>query len=465
MGTKEVVGHQLENVEFKTPTIVLNKTTGAYEVSYPAKSSATSINRIRLLYYVQFDDKGKCIAYDPIIPANNYLIDLKINKNIKDTNHHSNGLIQYFTKLLEWGLDWDEFAFRDSSRPTYKFKYYLETTVKSASSEVHLAASTACNYMSAVKNFYCYYLERGYQFANPPLHHKNITINLNAGDRRMNPTRKVIVASSDLKLNVKKTRSKAEQKRPLKSLSDDEWKLVNVIIKQKKKILKKDKRGKLSIASLPIEYSYMCMLMRWSGLRRAEVATIRRSHVKNPTKQELELGDILVDIAPSSGVSTKNGSPRVVRIPALLMKQLYNYINGDRYIKRESKYKNTNQESRQSPYLFLTNTGKGFDNATLNARWSEIRNTIQKELRSEFKHKQHNLRSTFAVTRLRALINAGYKHGDALTKLQEEMGHLDPKETKAYLNQAINEKSAHHIAELVIEHLFKTYNEDFEVEV
>ena len=53
--------------------------------------------------------------------------------------------------------------------------------------------------------------------------------------------------------------------------------------------------------------------------------------------------------------------------------------------------------------LFLNQTGELYPIATINARWSEIRNYMQYKLGSSFNHKPHNLRPTYAVKRLFSL--------------------------------------------------------------
>lgn len=464
MAEKIVIGHQLTDVTFKTPSSTVDKETGEIYISYSDESSGKQINKVNFLYYITFDDDGNCISYEPVTPVNNFLIDLKINHDIKDTNHISNGLIHYFSKLIEWGLEWDEFPYRESSRPTYKFRKYLTDAVKSVDSELKLQGSTAKNYMSAVRRLYSYYLTKNYKFANPPMQHELIDIFIEADGTSMNPFRKIAVSSSDLRLKVPSS-SKKDRERPLKGLNDDEWNYVNEILKSKRKIIKNKGCGVYKEESLPIEYSYMCMVMRWAGVRREEAVTLRKSHIKQPTRQELKLGEVILDISPYNGVNTKNGTPRTIKFPAKLMKELYKYINSRRYKRREDKFFNGQTRPNEQPYLFMKSTGNKYNNNSLNCRWSEIRETIRKGHGVEFFHKQHNLRSTFAINKLKALLNAGYKHGDALSKLQDEMGHMDTNTTKSYLDQATLAKSAHHVSELVSEHLFNTYNEDFELEV
>ncbi|HDS6858601.1 TPA: site-specific integrase, partial [Enterobacter asburiae] len=92
------------------------------------------------------------------------------------------------------------------------------------------------------------------------------------------------------------------------------------------------------------------------------------------------------------------------------------------YIKRRNRYQELYPENKDNPPLLLNQNGKPYASKTLDARWGEIRNAVRKELPS-FSHKFHNLRSTYAVERLKELLDAGLKEGKALDYLQSVMGH------------------------------------------
>ncbi|MFS1423249.1 site-specific integrase [Shewanella sp. 10N.286.48.B5] len=454
-----VVGHTLKNFKFRSLTSNVDKSTGEVKIDRDLNVPEKHIDKVTLLYYVEIDDKGNCVSYKPIIPANNYLIHLKVNKELEDTSHITNGLIHYFSKLLDWNTKWDHFPYRESSRPTYKFKSFLEDAAKSKTPNTKLASSTAKNYMSAVKNMYQHYMSVGLKFDNPPMQHEMVKVDVKSPSFSMNNTWRISVQSTDLRLKVPRV-SNEDRERPLKSLADDEWCQVHSLITNKRKILKNIGNKTYQEASIPIEYSYMCMLMRWAGLRREEAATIRETHIRMPTDKEIEIGEVKIGIGADSYVDTKGDNPRTIIIPALLVRELFRYTTTERYIKRRDKFKTLHFD--EPPLLFMKSNGKQYNNNTLNCRWSEIRTTIQKD-NIEFKHKQHNLRATYAVNRLKAYLNAGYRQGDAITKLMKEMGHIDSATTDSYLRQATGSKSADHLSELVTEHLFDYYDSDFKV--
>lgn len=135
---------------------------------------------------------------------------------------------------------------------------------------------------------------------------------------------------------------------------------------------------------------------------------------------------------PRQGVETKNGTIRTAEIHSELMQALYDYINSSRYIKRRKKYQEIYPENKDNPPLLLNQNGKPYAAKTLDARWCEIRNAVRKEL-PNFSHKFHNLRSTYAVERLKELLNAGLKEGKALDYLQSVMGHKSRSTLLGYL--------------------------------
>lgn len=486
--TLEVVSHELKGIDFRSPKIFIDE-NGETQTQYAqTEGKGQPIDKIRLLYYLETEaESGELVDYFPIVPANNYLINLKINKNLKDTSSASNGLLQYFTKLLDWeNQPWDHFPIRQANRPTYKFKTYLEDAVKSCNLETHLSPNTAKHYMNVVKNFYMHYMSKGFTFDNPPMVHEVLTQFINADASSMKKYRKIYIHSTDLRLRVARQKKDITE-RPLMALSDEQWDAVDNLVRVKRKVLKKGRNGRYQETSLSIEYALMCLVMRYVGLRREETNTLRENHIKLPTEREMKLNRVSVYIAPSNGIYTKNDDARTVKFPARLMKRLYEYIQSARHIKRRKKYENKTKQKAEKlksdcdnkeipvpkdklsdiinepTFLFLTNTGKPYSNDTLTSRWAEIRNTVQ-QTDPDFHHKQHNLRPTFAVSLLRCLINSGIKHGDALAELQLQMGHLDPDTTASYLKQATNAGSGHEISEHVTDYLFEMYEKEFDLE-
>jgi integrase len=487
----EVIGHKLKNIEFNTP-IITKTDQDNYKTDYKESfKQGAFIESVKLLYYVERDQHGRILDYRPVVPANNYLLYLTLIKKSDDTNQTSNGLIQYFTKLLEWndGKDkfkfndeihepWNTFVERESSRPTYQFKTYLEDAVKSNNEETQLAYRTASAYMLSVRNMYKYYISKGYIFQNPPMQYEVITFLIPAGPDSMKEYQKLHIETTDLRLNV----DKSERKKNLlllQALSDEQHAAFIAVIRSRR-VLKSKGNQIFTESSLSIEIAYMCLLMNSVGLRREEVSTLRVNHIRLPTEKELKNGYVSILIGPNNGVCTKGDQARTVKFPAHGMKKLYQYMQTKRYISRKNKFianqkakeeslkKEYTSKGKEVPvdklsdianepiYLFLTAKGECYAKDTLTSRWAEIRNIIKVKFDIEFIHKMHNLRPTYAVRRLKTLINSGMKHGEAISQLQLELGHLDPDTTNEYLKQATNAGSGHEISERVTGFLFES---------
>jgi integrase len=448
--TIDIIGHVLKDVSIRTPNISFDESTGEIQASYhTSEGSEQFIQSIKLLYYAYFDEKGSCVNYEPIVSANNYLLHLKINKGLKDTNSHSNSFIHYYSLLLDWNMDWHDFPIRTSLRPTYRFKNFLELAATSQNSKLILSSSTAINYMSAVKNLYIHYISKGVKFSNPPMEYDHLVHYMQNKENSMAPYRKLFIQSTDLRLKIPR-KNHEEQARPLMALNSNEWDMANNVLKSKK-VIKNFGGGEFKYVSIPYEYILMCYIMRYVGLRREEVSTLRTSHITLPNVRQNQSQVVEVLIGPSSGVNTKGGSERSVSFPSKLMKVIYNYLQTNNHHKRRDKGL---QKDSYAKHVFLSNQGKQYSLSTLTSRWTEIRNTIRHIYKVDFYHKQHNLRSTFAVNTLTALLNAGFKQGDALNQLQKLMGHLDSDTTESYLMQSNNQSSSHEISEQVLDFLF-----------
>lgn len=231
--TIDIVGHALKNISIKTPNIYIDEDTGEILNRYnESEGEGGLIQSIKLLYYAFFDEKGDCVKYEPVTSANNYLLHLKINKKLKDTNSQSNSFIHYFSLLLDWNMAWHDFPIRPSSRPTYRFKNFLESVVISQDSKLNLSANTAINYMSAVKNLYIHYISKGVIFSNPPMEYEQLVHYIPSNETSMTPYKKLFIQSTDLRLKIPR-KNYEEQARPLMALSSNEWEMVNNVLKSK----------------------------------------------------------------------------------------------------------------------------------------------------------------------------------------------------------------------------------------
>ena len=449
----ELISYQLKPFEYRTPEPFVDE-NGEVKVRH-SDENPIKVPTITFLYFAELNDDGEIISATGVDAANAYLLDLVINQSIKDVSLQSRALIQYFSFLLDEGMNWDEMPLRQNQRPTYRFKRYLETLYRS---DDGLKASTSKGYMRAVVNFYRYYLKVGYQFSNPPFEHEVINVDVSANSTSMKKTKRVEIHTSDLRLRIPNPQAQDIPNR-LISLTDHEWEYLDIILRKDRKVIKFFDGTSPIVTSLPIEFTLIFMIMRYTGLRREEVLSIKKEVIVNPTKEQLNKGYINLGIGYFNGIRTKGGKDREIEIPALLMKNCYDYLISSRYQSRLKKHQKTNI-GRWHP-LFINNQGNEFTLGTLNARWSDIRRMMQIKIGSEFNHKPHNLRATYAVSRLKALIDSGLNQSDALTFVQNRLGHESMSTTLHYLKQIQETSSAFQKAEEAYEYLFAI--NDFEI--
>ena len=426
--------YNLKPFSYRTPKPYVDS-NGEVKVAY-LEEEPVSIDKLALLVREVNDQ------YELVIPANNYLLYLVIERFHKCVSSQSRALLRYFSFLEDIGVEWDDMPSRQSKRPTYLFKRHLESQYKNGH-EDKLAVSTSKSYMRSVVNFYKFYISRGYQFKNPPFNYETITHYINAVYSSMGSKAKVIIQTTDLRLGISQQRKDTPQQ--LVALSDDEWKEVDRVIRKERMVVRY-KDGIANTYPLPIEFTLIFLLMRYCGLRRVEVLSMKLSLIRKPTQEELQKGYLRLTIGGKDGVETKNSKERIIEFPSLLMKNLYEYIISERYLNRK-KLSNAGNIS-----LFINNKGDTFNNDTLNSRWSEVRNAIRLDYPS-FNHKAHNLRPTYGVSRLKQLVNSGMQQADALSYIQNRMGHSSLATTLHYLHQLNNPKSGDELSEIAFDYL------------
>nr|MBF4448623.1 site-specific integrase [Vibrio anguillarum] len=232
--------------------------------------------------------------------------------------------------------------------------------------------------------------------------------------------------------------------RNLIPLSEHEWRSIESAILFNPKGVRKSTKGSVNIP-LSTEFILAVKLARFSGLRRSEILTLRERQIYRPTAEQLNKKYLIhaegLYLAPSMGVNTKGGTSRYAEIPTFLMLELHSYINSSRYMERKRKFISLNPIEANNPFLFITSLGNKFSDNTINARWGELRNEIQNQ-HDDFNHKFHNLRATYAVFRLKELLNYKLKEEDALDYLQSTLGHQHRITLLAYLRFCEQENCA-----------------------
>ncbi|MFV5329671.1 tyrosine-type recombinase/integrase [Enterobacter roggenkampii] len=419
--------------------------TDTGELSVRLEGTGQHLGKLPLL----FTEDGSSIRV-----ANNWLIHLKANLRKKEVNTQAQALLHYFTFLHDIGMSWNEMPISLRLRPTYAFRKHLRDMFKRG----ELARSTANSYMGSVINFYKFYLARDHFFAYPPFKYEVVRLHRNSSHEYMK-NNFIHVDTTDLRLKLPSDTRHFGLSRKLVPISSNEWQIVESVYKTRG-IGVSNSAGEGNEVPLSEESKLAIDLSRYSGLRRSEIISLRAKQIYKPDTEQLKkkylnnTEGLLLD--PRQGVETKNGTIRTAEIHAELMQALYDYINSSRYIKRRKKYEEIYPENKDNPPLLLNQNGKPYAGKTLDARWGEIRNAVRKEL-PNFSHKFHNLRSTYAVERLKELLNAGLKEGKALDYLQSVMGHKSRATLLGYLRFCDEEvMTANEVHELAIDIILKS---------
>ena len=421
----------------QTPQFVINEDTGEIDLSWTGKGN--EYQKVALLYR----ENGQ-----PVWEVNNWLIHLKANIQRKLVNTQAQGLLHYYTFLLDKKMCWDDMPIAPRNRPTYQFRKHIKDACLSGA----IARSTAQNYMGVVVNFYKFYLTKGWTFDNPPFNYEMVKIKKSGGHENMRDSY-IHVDTTDLRLGLPKETTYRNISRRLMPLSGEEWKLVDRIYRIDGVAIRNGADTE-SFVSVSLEFKLIIALARFTGMRRQELVTFRSSLVFKPSEAQFKkkyiVGSDGVFLTPKNGIDTKGSGSRTIEIPTMLMSTLHSYINSERYQKRRERFEKKHPSELNKPPLFITQNGSYFQGRTFDARWGEIRNAARNE-HNQFDHKFHNLRSTYAVSRLKSLLNNGLEESDALDYLQAVMGHKHRKTLLSYLKFCRVGKIANEIYENAID--------------
>lgn len=407
---------------------------------------------------VNFEGDGLCIGKLPLLfteegdninVVNNWLIHLKVNLRKKEVNTQAQALLHYFTFLSDINVLWDEMPASLRKRPTYMFRRHLKNIFEKGA----LARSTANSYLRVVINFYKFYLSRKHNFRYPPFNYEVVSLHRGSTHEYMR-SKFIYVDTTDLRLKLPNNMSQFGLPRKLIPLNRKEWESIELICNVSKIGVSKSKNGDKFVV-LSEEFLLAIKLSRYSGLRRNEIITLRNKGIYKPDHEQIKrkylIGADGLLLDPLLGIETKNGTVRQVEILSTLMQELYDYINSSRYIERRKKFEILHPEQKENPPLLINQKGDYYASKTLDARWGEVRNLVKKKF-PNFSHKFHNLRSTYAVERLKELLNAGMEEGNALDYLQSVMGHKNRETLLGYLKFCESDiLTANEIHELAID--------------
>ncbi|MEZ7205345.1 tyrosine-type recombinase/integrase [Pseudoalteromonas sp. DY56-GL79] len=366
-----------------------------------------------------------------LIEPNSYLFYLKTVKKAKDLSPCSRALLKYYQFLEEEKLDWDHFPPIKRLKPTYLFRSYLLSAVKSG----ELAHSTANAYINQVKSFYLWTIHERYLVVNSeqeaPFKIEFVQVQNQSMLAHLRP--KFTVETSDLRIKVPK-QSGSQNIRPLSPLSQSSIETLT-----------------LFLFKTPVELKLQVLLSLDTGMRIEEVASFSLGALKTAYPVAESCHRFEVTLCPqSNGVKTKLGKRRTVEISIELLKALQEYQISERRLRRANKlYRKLKQISdmeisgthqfidslkhceRHEP-LFISQQGNPVTRETISSRWLELRASMQRHDTS-FTHKFHDLRATYGTYRLNDLLEAGLGTTESLELLMSWMGHNSENTTWKYL--------------------------------
>lgn len=359
--------------------------------------------------------------------VNSYIFDLKTVYKLKDLSSYSRALLKYWTFLEDQNLSWDKFPPIKRLKPTYLFRSYLLKKIHEGS----LKQSTANIYINHVKSFYLWAIHERYlcikNEKEAPFIIEQIRIQNSGVLAHISPT--FSVDSSDLRIRV----AKDSQVHSLSPLGQESVTLLTKYLPE-----------------LSEEFKLQCLLAIQCGLRIQEVSTFTIEALTAATPLTESTHHYEIPLHVSMGVKTKYGKDRHVEISEELLVKLQNYAISERRLKRLNKLSKKISEINSGKIsltqlkmeafkhceyfepLFISEQGNPVSKQVISARWADLRQLIRKTEPS-FKHRFHDLRSTYATYRLSDLLEAGLNEVEALDLLMGWMGHNQEKTTWKYL--------------------------------
>lgn len=202
------------------------------------------------------------------------------------------------------------------------------------------------------------------------------------------------------------------------------------------------------------EFQLMCYLSLFSGARIQTVCTLRVFNIKDLKKKNPGKFDdaYSLKVGGGTGIDTKNGTQMILKIPSWLVDELIAYSNSQSW---KSRAKLSYYGVSDQNYLFLTSKGASYYTSLKEiedrriskslhgfklSRGLSVRVHIDQMIKKINKNgiylnnfRFHDLRATFGLNTLNALIRSGFGNDQALMYLKERMGHRSITTTMRYL--------------------------------
>ncbi|EGQ7678438.1 site-specific integrase [Vibrio parahaemolyticus] len=438
--------------------------------------------------------RGDLVSYEPMNYVNEFILAKHVVDEKEDAQQASKALTHYFRFILDaqtkWDdkydnedydplIDpprpaWDSFSPRKNLRVT---TMYRNAVKKATLDGTGLAKTTAMSYVRSMVDFYKYHLRQGMRFNNPPFKFETLLIDLETSGTDMKARKRKEIQTTDLKLTFPKSKKNDGGKLPnsnreLKPLTNSEWREIKNILVQTRRVLK-NVRGEEKLVSLPKEYCLLFRLLRYTGLRKEEGASVHLGQIIRPNTNDamlrLGVGNQYGSLTKDPNGGYNNKSRRTI-IPSSLMLELYEYSHSARYKKRLEKFRERCVVEREAgndayfdgvdgvdegkQYLFISNSGVPLFKKLeeINTRWNEVRKTAGVNLVNDIDAVVHNLRATFAVSIFRTLLKK-MNSDDALARVSALLGHEDLSTTLLYLQIAQDQPTGDEIWEDVLDYL------------
>lgn len=375
--------------------------------------------------------------------ASVYLQSLLIEKSLGHSSLESTAyaLLDYLRFLEHTGLDILHLPPSEPERVTHRYRAFLLRQIRHSQT----SPSTANQKITKVVQFYKFCIANKLfhkdSLRNVPYEEveKRIIINTEFGF-----TKEKIVKSTNINLPV-----------PRKHYSVDVIKdggVLHPLTDSEQNFLKQYLRDTASR-----EFQLMCYLALNSGARLQTVCTIRVQSILDLKNQTADPFDdtYSLEVGANTVIDTKYGISMSIKIPTWLVSEIIAYIESKAWRDRAklSYYGKTTNN-----YVFLTARGssyytslteiedrrlsdsmKGFKPKRGLSVVTHINQMLQKLNVEDTKVNPftfHDLRATFGINILKAMIRCGFKHDQALIYLKNRMGHRFISTTMRYLEHA-----------------------------
>ncbi len=329
----------------------------------------------------------------------------------------ANSLRGFLAWLAEHGVDWhDVYALVDGEKakawsPPYRYRAHLISQVTTG----ELSRDTANLYINHVRQFYEWALSTGrvdripFCYTRMPVRKRRRDGDVDLLFHRMYGEAALMIQTSDLAIPKKYRARRAPSCEGLTPFSTDEIRWF-------------------------FDSHYMRLEMRrlWAtlalacGLRADEVASLPECIAKDP---DIDRNDIF-----PVAIVGKFNKVRKILVPRFLMRLLWEYRNSTERLRRAGRWDLANGVTGDRP-LFLNRSGARVNTGSV----SNLTACVRKELDVrgiDFKRSFHDLRSTFATSLARFMLDRGLPSGFIQYWLMTLLGHSQFSTTLKYLNFA-----------------------------